>query len=367
MNQFALLVGKTATARKGTAWGYVERLFEAVAACDGLHTRVSNWLHDCVYDGGLSTGEGLISHVRDPHLERGDQGIGDKRLLVVESEFAFPLQTMQRPGNTLSPVLRRAWDGRDRIGVITKNTPLQATGAHISVIGHITEEEFVGKVDRLELANGFANRFPTFLVQRSKALPLGGNVTDEELKPLAERLRAAVEFGCAVGRMRFDSEAEAVWREVYLGLTDGKAGLFGAVTARAAPHVLRFACLYALTDKSPLIRLPHLRAALALWGHAEASAAALFGTGDPVADRVLALLRVKAAEGATETTIRDHFQRHKGDEIDRALDVLERLRLARHVSEPTGGRPRTRWYATEATRATEVPDAKGSGSEGDHA
>jgi len=42
-----------------------------------------------------------------------DAGIDDKRLLVAESEFANVLKVMTREGNTLSPVLRGAWDSGD--------------------------------------------------------------------------------------------------------------------------------------------------------------------------------------------------------------------------------------------------------------
>lgn len=72
---------------------------------------------------GLSTGEGLISHVRDAreeqHPVRGekgrhageyetvvvDPGEADKRLLVIEAELATVLARMAREGNS-SPWLR---------------------------------------------------------------------------------------------------------------------------------------------------------------------------------------------------------------------------------------------------------------------
>ena len=69
-----------------------------------------------------------------------DDGVLDKRLFVIESEFANVLKVMAREGNTLSPVLRRAWDTGD-LRTLTKNSPARATGAHISIIGHITRQE----------------------------------------------------------------------------------------------------------------------------------------------------------------------------------------------------------------------------------
>src|SRR5262249_11956918 len=98
--------------------------------------------------GGLSSGEGLINEVRDERREWNrnegreeivDPGITDKRLMIVEAEFASALAVMERAGNTLSSHIRRAWDG-DKLSTITRNSPLCATGAHISIVGHITIE-----------------------------------------------------------------------------------------------------------------------------------------------------------------------------------------------------------------------------------
>src|SRR5262249_5987209 len=146
-NLFAVCVGETSKGRKGTAWQHVQRLFERA---DQL------WLKDCGVDG-LSSGEGLIWAVRDaveeerPIKERGhhtgqyetvvtDRGIDDKRVLVVEREFANVLKVMAREGNTLSPVLRSAWDSGN-LRILTKNSPARATDAHISIVGHITRQE----------------------------------------------------------------------------------------------------------------------------------------------------------------------------------------------------------------------------------
>jgi hypothetical protein len=39
-----------------------------------------------------------------------DPGVSDKRLLVYEPEFALVLKQMERQGNTLSAILRQAWE-----------------------------------------------------------------------------------------------------------------------------------------------------------------------------------------------------------------------------------------------------------------
>ena len=69
-----------------------------------------------------------------------DPGIEDKRLLVQESEYARVLRVAGRDGNTLSSILRDAWD-KGRLQTMTKNSAAKATGAHVSVIGHVTADE----------------------------------------------------------------------------------------------------------------------------------------------------------------------------------------------------------------------------------
>ena len=355
-NLYVALVGETAKGRKGSSWGHIPRLFGLAAGprkagfvpnrstVDPLSLTVSS---------GLSSGEGLIWAVRDAIKTGKDKGPGvpDKRLVVLESEFASPLRVMERDGNTLSPVIRHAWDSGD-LATLTKNSPARATGAHISIIGHVTKDELLRELSRTEAANGFANRFLWVCVRRSKVLPEGGNLTDDLLRPLADRLGAAIRFGRAVRRMERDQDARVLWATVYPDLSEGKPGLLGAVIARAEAQVMRLACIYALLDESNEIHTVHLEAALAIWRYAEESARFVFGDalGDPVADDILRALRTAGSAGMTRTQIRDLFGRNrKGQDVGRALSALAERGLATHTAEPTGGRTTERWHATTTT------------------
>jgi len=304
--------------------------------------------------GGLISGEGLIYHVRDEvRGERKgeeivlDPGEPDKRLMAVEGELASQLKVMAREGNTLSAAIRQAWDDH-RLRTMTKNNPTRATGAHISIIGHITKAEFLRHLSNTEAANGFANRFLWIMVRRSKELPFGGEVPSEDLKCLGRRLDAAVRFGREPRHIRWGDSARVPWAEVYGPLSEGKPGLFGAVVGRAEAQTLRLATLYAAMDQSETIEDDHLAAALALWDYAEESARYIFGdaTGDPVADDIMEALRAVGAEGISRTQIRDLFGRHKSaDRINRALGELLKLGRVRKEDVPTGGRPTEKWYA----------------------
>src|SRR5439155_22994866 len=106
-------------------------------------------------------------------------------------EIATTQTVMTRECNIHSPKVRQACDTSD-LATLTRHDPLTATGAHVSLVGHITRAELLRMLDRTELANGFANRILWVCIRRSKCLPDGGNLSDEALAPLAERLKDAI-------------------------------------------------------------------------------------------------------------------------------------------------------------------------------
>ncbi len=349
VNLFAVLVGATATGRKGTSEAGPRALF---ARADPL------WSGDRL-GSGLSSGEGLIHAVRDervkrePIRERGtqrvtgyqevleDEGVDDKRLLVIEGEFAQALKVLGREGNTLSPVIREAWDGKS-LRVMTRNSPAKATDLHIGILGHITRRELLQTLGEGDLSNGLANRFLWCCVRRSKLLPEGGWPTEAELGALADRLEEALEFARGCGELRRDDAARARWAALYPTLSEGEESVVGEVTARGAAQVLRLSLIYALLDRSAVVRVDHLDAAHALWRYCAASARHIFGgrAGDRVADRILQALREGGPLGRTE--IAGLFGRNeRADRLDRTLDgLVDAGQVRRERDAGTGGRPR---------------------------
>jgi hypothetical protein len=336
-NLFGVLVGTSAKGRKGTS---LSRIRAVVKVAD------ETWAGDR-QKGGLSSGEGLISEVRDPHrkwnvkeqkFEIEDPGVADKRLMLVESEFAGALSVAERHGNTVTSRVRRAWDG-DKLQTLTKNSPLCATGAHVSIIGHVTEDELRGRLTRTDIANGFANRFLFALIRRSKELPFGGDLPDAEIVKLGNRFSEALAEVRSFGRISMSPAAKKIWTAVYSSLSAGQPGLPGAVTARAEAQTVRLALVYALLDASNVIDVAHLEAALAVWEFCEASAVRIFGNalGDPVADEIMVALKHAGAAGLSRTAIRDLFGRNKsGDRIGAALALLTSRGRAQDGRTPRG-------------------------------
>jgi hypothetical protein len=336
-NEFCVLVGASGKGRKGSSWDHVEALLAATDPAFVSGRLVS----------GLSSGEGLIAEVRDP-LDDADTGApADKRLLVLEPEFAQVMKVLAREGNTLSPVVRNGWDGK-RLQALVRNAPLRATAAHLGIVAHITKDELLRHLNATELANGFFNRFLLVAVRRSKLLPFGGSLADTDLDRLKDKLAAALAHARTCGELSFDREARERYSDIYEQLSAPQPGMFGAATGRAEAHTIRLALIYALLDRSQAITRPHLDAALAVWRYVRDSTRWVFGDslGDPTADDIWALAKDRA-NGISRTEVRDLFSRNKkAREIDRALAALtDAGRLQRHHGHDGNGRPAEIWVA----------------------
>ena len=339
-NEYLLIVGESAKARKGSSWDHVARLLDS--ADPGFAARVST---------GLSSGEGLVWALRDP--AGTDPGAPDPRLLVVEAEFASVLKQTARDVNTLSPVLRSAWDGRP-LALLTRSAPARATSAHLAVIGHITAAELAPHLAGLEAANGLSNRFVFIAARRARLLPEGGRTDPLAGTGLPGRLAANLEKARRAGRLGFNPAARQLWWETYPSLSQASAGTVGALTARSEAHSLRLALLYALTDGATSIGPAHLRAGLALWAYSAASAtwALSQSSTGPIAKRIADALCAAGASGLTRTEIRDALGRnHSRADIDAALAALSADGRAhpkdssRSPGEPSIGRPVRTWIA----------------------
>ncbi len=352
-NTFALLVADTGRGRKGTSWGHVKRLLIEVDS-------------DFVRGGiisGLGSGEVLIQEVRDAREILGkdgevasvEQGVQDKRRLVLASEFSSVLRVAGRRDSILSEILREAWDYGDLKNLV-KGAPLRATGAHISLLGHITREELLYRMTEIDIANGLANRILIAAVRRSKTLPNGGSLEDASLRPLVSRLREALEAARSIDFMRRNAEATDIWGRVYPVLTCELPGMLGHLCARAEAQTLRLSMIYALLDASPVIRSEHLAAALSVWDYCEQGLRMIFGdrTGNPMADAILRAIRERGE--LSRTDIDDLGSGHwRRKQVDPAIECLERARLIVPHSSQTGGHPRESWTATERGERGESP------------
>ena len=239
---YTLLVGDSATARKGTAGSETERIFDLA---------VPDWFADRV-ERGIQSAEAVIARAGETR---------DPRLLLAEPEFGRLLATMARRPN-LPGTLKAAWDGQP-LSTVTKDLADRRTarGAHISIIAHVSAVELADRLSTVDVASGFANRFLYASVGRSKLLPRGGSLPVDVLEKLADETREVVEFAHELALRHLDPVSRelcafhsvfppvelkrtgayfALWDELYVG-PDGRggellrhpAGVPGIVTSRA--------------------------------------------------------------------------------------------------------------------------------------
>ena len=176
---------------------------------------------------GLSTGEGLIEALQ-PDLEGK---LENSRLFIVEPEFS---KVLRWPAAKATPVTQPAVGlGLGNLATMTRNSPFEAVGAHISLVCHITAEELRRNLTETEMASGFANRFLFPWVQRSQKLPEGSEPDPDDTAAVVEKLHSILVAAKTVTGMHRSPEATEMWSEAYHAIDDDVTGLFSYLAARA--------------------------------------------------------------------------------------------------------------------------------------
>jgi hypothetical protein len=337
VNENLLIVGETSVAGKGD--GANVALMPILDVASPWHPR-----------SGLSSGEGLIHHVRDPvydvnrkgELVLRDAGVEDKRLCILETEMVGALKCSRREGNTLSNTMRDAWDGKPVLSTLTKNSPERATGAHVAIIGHITPEDLRAHLSDLDVANGFGNRFLFVTVRRCRDLPSPPPVPQSARVALVEAVADILSHASGVGQLARTPAADARWAWCYPELKQRRPGLLGAILARGPAHVCRLSALFALCARATAIDVPHLESAFAWWVYAIASAEIIFAhrTGNDVVDRIQAEM-VPGEQMDLRTMRSQLFNNHiSSGRLRDGLALARQLGLVQTERQDTGGRPR---------------------------
>lgn len=332
--QFFLHIGRSGRGRKGDAVSLTIRITRALMA-------LSKDATPQVHRGGLSSREGLVFLIHDGYNEGKTEvePIHDKRLLVIESEFANVLHQGKREGNTLSAALRDCWDGVS-MKPATKSNRLWATDPHIAMIGAVTPGELLGLMASRELTNGFANRFMMFWAERTKMLAFPRATRQEDVDDLAKRVHEVLEFCSAERwaekdhkRVELSPDARKRYEKLYHGeLNDNSAGeRITALIERRAPMLLRMAMLFALCDLTTTVEVHHINAALAWVRYSVDSVKFIFSSAadevavtetNDAAEKILTYL-VEKGEATRGHLNSDCFQGHATKtRIDAALDEL---------------------------------------------
>lgn len=319
---FFLHVGRSGRGRKGDAVSLVTRIDEAVRA---QRPELAPQIHR----GGLSTREGLAALIHDGYRvgQQEVPAIVDKRLWVVESEFANVLQQSRRGGNTLSAALRDCWDGVD-LKPATKTNRVHASAPHVCLSGAISPVELLGLVQRRDLLNGFVNRFLVVWGERTQIEAFPRRAPQARVDALASAVAGVLDFT----RPGIDDRHEAVlmtmsssarhrYGQLYAAELNQDFGsaLLDSVLERRAPILLRLAMVFALTNRQWLIEEEHVEAAMAWVRYATDSVGFLLAgsKGSPsqpqvawAAERISAFLAAKGSASRRDLVV-DCFGRHQ--------------------------------------------------------
>ncbi len=367
---FTLHVGRSGRGRKGDAASLVRRLEQAIKAR-------SLAAAPKVHSGGLSSREGLAFLIHDGYMDGAKEvePIHDKRLWVLESEFANVLHQSKRDGNTLSTALRDCWDGVS-IKPATKTNRMHATDPHVCLSGAVTPGELRELIAARDLSNGFANRFLILWAERTRMTPFPRPTPQERVDELVSRIIKVLESCHALDPdaanslpVSLSAAAQLRYSELYLGeLNDTSHGeRINGMLERRAPMLLRIAMLFALCDLTAEITLAHIEAALAWIRFGVESVKYIFASAldevqvaeiNDLADKIVTHLQVKVQ--ATRSQIsRECFHGHiSADRLDAAIDALlsttpPRLELE-IIPRPKGnpGNP-TKQYRLPSAKAAE--------------
>ena len=337
---FAVIVGDSSRARKGTSSKPIIKLFSELKD----PARYS--------PGPLSTGEGLIFAVRDATYgidkKSGeeitvDPGVSDKRLFFHEEEFQQALASTRRDGNILSATIRGFFDDGNAEPV-TKTNRIKATKAHVVILGHITRAE-LKLMNHTQMFNGFANRFLWIYVKRLKLVALPKPIPKAELEKyrniIVERLKEARKSR----EVRLSKPAKSFWQKIYRSLSGEYPGAVGAVTSRTETHTIRLALIYALALGHKCINTSDLKAALALVTYAQQTALGLFGefAMDIQREKILDALRKAPEHQMSKTEISCNvFQKNvEAMEIKSILNGMEELGILQLEEVKTDGHKKT--------------------------
>jgi len=343
LNVFGLLVGDSGEGRKGTGNGVASRVMGMVDP---------QFIHENV-KGGLSTGEGLIGHIADQKNEDGEVVPRDTRLLISEEEAGAVFTRMKREGNSLSPVLRQAWDSKTLSTLTRKDDGgLIAREPLISAIMMITPDELRHGLADVELVNGFMNRFLLAYTERVSLLPFGSPVDPQLLRGPVSYLQDSLEKLPAVGALElgWTTEARELYgADIYPSLRP-LPGRLAAMTARGAPIIRRLAGVYCVSRGDTLLSVDDLNAAKAIWDYSMETVRFVYGgtAFSPLAEKMIAAIEEAAESGLALTELRDRVSggRHVAKAVWNA--AIRELQLSRQVvaeREETSGRTRTRFFA----------------------
>lgn len=301
-NIFAVLVGDTARARKGTATRNVWSAFQR--ALDGTGASLNPL--DRYQWGGLASGQALLRQMQDAgEVKRG---------VSIEEEFETVLRGARSTrdyNSILNTIINKAWDGRMILHQTASKTNSYRVEPpyNVGILGNITREVLRSLLPPEMITGGFANRLlwvpvrgADKVVDPTRPVALEGEVA--KLISEARDFRLDTAYKTPI----FTTPAGDLVQSYY-DFLETAGGAYAKFTPRLHVMAARLAMVHALLDMSPSVGVEHIERGIALTEYCRSSLLWTFSdeTGDDRVDGLVDLLRAKP-EGLTQREYRQVFK-----------------------------------------------------------
>lgn len=341
-NEFCIIIGDTSKARKGTSLKAINFFMKKIWK-ETFSRRIIN---------GLSTGEGIIWSLRDPIYEtyenkQGerktkliDPGVEFKSAIFIEQEFSKLLKVGKRESNNVSEVLRDAWD-LEVLQSLSKTQPARATNTFISLIGHITSEEFLKSISQVDRSNGFLNRFLFCHSFRDKIIsnPINFETLSSQMSSLTDLycLKSFIDNSDRT-EITLSLDAQAWWDKFYTEYGSSPDGLYPEIKARTENHIMKIAMIYALLDLSYVVNVNHLKAARAVVDYSNDTVDYIFTKEEKRESnnekKILEFIKLQGGKvSRTDISYKLFFKKAKSDQINSYRDKLIQLGKIKIINE----------------------------------
>lgn len=324
-NLFLILIGLTKNGKKGAAQSAAEKVFKLVL------DENDDWLK-CIKKG-VKTAEAIVSCITDEQFGEEKnvksnqyekiiicEGVRDKRLMIVETEFSKVLREASKAGSQMSETYRQSYDG-GALSMITKTSPRSTSNSHISTTGHITPSELVFVRRKEDDFNGFGNRFLHIYSTESDRPISFPRMYEQWDLSIINKLKNIINWVNEDNDldMKFSAAAKQVWEEFYIKHHNLRISeMVDSLNARNDTHVLKIAMILAIADCSVEIDSVHLNRAIDLINYSRKTIEYVYHTDEEKADinisKICTFLYNNGGEAKRSEISKKCFQKNKSSE-----------------------------------------------------
>jgi hypothetical protein len=254
-NLYTLLVGRSGRTRKDTAIKRTIRLLsQTYTQSDGGSLRTIT--PPCGITTDVGSSEGLISALVDR-----------PQVLLYLTEFSKLMGNAKRKATaTIIPTLIEAYDTPPKMEVKTKGNPLSAEYPYVSILSATQPQILSSLMESDEIHSGFANRILYIMGPTTEPIPEPDEVDEDRARACFLQLWGAIEWQPYGTRMKLAEDARERWRAWYIAdyRATSQSEEEDAMRVRHAVLIQKIALIYAVSERSRMVLLEHLEAAIAL-------------------------------------------------------------------------------------------------------